>query len=747
MRKILLVSLFLFLFIPVHGEDLEVDTTQCLEEIVVTSLYKGSIFQKLQPIPTATLSMQRIEEERIENVKDLSAIIPNYYIPEYGSKMTSSMYVRGMGARIDNPIMGLYVDGVPYFNKNNFDFDFCDIRSITVLRGPQSTLFGRNTMGGVIDITTLSPFSFQGTRLKAEYGNGNTLRLQASTYAVTNDSLGISASIYYKHSDGYYTNNYDGSDCDWSNSAGLRLRLQKTLSETTSFDNALSVSWLKQGGYPYRYLDSLENLSAVNYNDECGYRRLNINDGLSVQWLLGDFSLTNVAAYQYTDDCMQLDQDFLPKSMFTMKQAQREHLVSDELILKLRQTSTWTPLSGIMLFGRHIKMNAPVNFKADGINELILSNANKGIQTAFPNDEIKFAEDHFTITDDFRTETAGVAIYHNSTYRTGNFQLEGGIRLDAEKSWFNYDCSSLVNYRFTYNMPVFEELETLIKGKQSQQYMELLPRLSIAYLFGSSRIYASLSKGYKSGGFNTQLFSDILQNGMMNNMMQDIGVQMLNPTSNYTVSEVIEYKPEYSWNYEVGINYAKPNFTADAVLFFINCRDQQLTVFPEGQSTGRMMTNAGRTRNFGAELSMSYWCNQWRFTANYGYTNATFRNYRSGGEDYRGKYVPYVPQHTVALGSEYAFLFSGKLLDKLTLGVSWRGIGPIYWDEQNSVKQKFYGTFDASIRLQKQKFSCTIWGKNLTDTSYNVFYFVSMGNRFLQRGKPLQFGISFNYEI
>ena len=72
-----------------------------------------------QPISSSVIGGELLKSERILSIKDLSAIAPNFYQPDYGSKMTSSIYVRGFGARIDQPIIGLTVDGVPYLNKNN----------------------------------------------------------------------------------------------------------------------------------------------------------------------------------------------------------------------------------------------------------------------------------------------------------------------------------------------------------------------------------------------------------------------------------------------------------------------------------------------------------------------------------------------------------------------------------------------------------------------------------------------------
>ena len=84
--------------------------------------------------------------------------------------MTSTIYVRGMGARIDQPVVGFNVDNVPFLNKDGYDFDIEDIDRIEVLRGPQSTLYGRNTMGGLVNVYTLSPMKYQGLRSMLEYG-------------------------------------------------------------------------------------------------------------------------------------------------------------------------------------------------------------------------------------------------------------------------------------------------------------------------------------------------------------------------------------------------------------------------------------------------------------------------------------------------------------------------------------------------------------------------------------------------
>lgn len=82
----------------------------------------------------------------------LSGIVPGLHIPAYGASLTSTIYLRGLGSRMENPAMGLYLDGVPVVDKNAYDFDWEGIRSASMVRGPQGTLYGRNAMGGVLSL-------------------------------------------------------------------------------------------------------------------------------------------------------------------------------------------------------------------------------------------------------------------------------------------------------------------------------------------------------------------------------------------------------------------------------------------------------------------------------------------------------------------------------------------------------------------------------------------------------------------
>ena len=187
--------------------------------------------------------------------------------------------------------------------------------------------------------------------------------------------------------------------------------------------------------------------------------------------------------------------------------------------------------------------------------------------------------------------------------------------------------------------------------------------------------------------------------------------------------------------------------------FWIECRDQQLTVFPDGLTTGRMMSNAGKSRSRGVELSAAWDVFKFtnlshlRLTANYGYTHAQFEEFNDGVNDYSGNYLPYAPQHTISLGASYNWWIGGRVLDEVVLAASWQGAGNIYWNEANTLKQDFYSLLNASVELRKGDFSLSLWGRNLTNTDYYTFYFKSMNRNFFNCGKPIRLGATLSFAM
>lgn len=745
--------------------------TLSLAEVSVTAIKQSASLLR-DPVAVTILDAKPIERLNIQGMKDMTDIAPNFYMPEYGSRMTASVYVRGIGARIDQPAVGLNVDNVPYLNKNGFDFDMLDIQRIEVLRGPQSTLYGRNTIAGLINVYTLSPLAWQGVRVMAEGSLPGAGRAGAGVYHRFSPKVGMSVNGMWSRSHGWQRNLHTGRMADAANDLSGRWKTVLQPSEALSIENVLSANRSRQQGYPYTYAVT----GTIDYNDPCHYRRTSVTDGLTVRWTRGSLSLASITGYQFLHDDMMLDQDFLSQSYFTLRQQQLDRSITQDLVLRGHHGGySW--LAGVFGFYKYGSMDAPVNFKRDGIDNLILPNI-RGNMPSFI--QLDWDGDNFVLGSEFRHHVRGAAIYHQSTYDWRHLSFALSVRYEFEQSALRYHSYCSTGVHGTVNMPQIPRPITFalpadidIADRMRQNFRQLLPKASITYNLTNSAIYASVAKGYKAGGFNTQMFSNFLQQRLtdtmrdeamqlMGNMMGGMGggqgarpaAEMPGQTTaetEYSAADYVSYRPETSWNYEIGGHFSCDGGRVYSTLtaFLIDVRDQQITVFPEGTSTGRMMTNAGRTRSAGAELSIRYSpTSRWQFDLSYGYTHATFRHFFDGRQDLSGRHVPYAPSNTLYLAASHRLPIRGcTWADALSFTADVRGTGRIYWDEENLYHQPFYVRLGASVRLEHSRYSVDLWGKNLTDTRYNVFRYESIGNQFYQRGRGISGGITLRVKI
>ena len=709
-----------------------------LSEVSVTAIKGSRAGMSLTPVAATVVSEDEVERLGIVTMKNVSEVAPNFYIPDYGSRMTSSVYVRGIGARIDQPSVGLNVDNVPFLNKDNYDFDLVDIERIEVMRGPQSTLDGRNSMAGTINITTLSPLRWQGIRLLAEGGTGGTARAAAGIYTRLCQRVGMSLTADFHYQSGFFRNTWNDSRADREEGGSLRWKTAWRPSASVVVENTAAMSLSRQHGYPYAW----EETGKIAYNDTCFYRRTGLTDGLTVRWTRPGVSVSSITSVQYIDDNMTLDQDFLTDSYFTLTQKRREWALTQDVVAK-GTAGRYSWLGGLFGFYRHTDMDAPVTFKADGIERLITGHRNE----MNPDYPVTWDSDLFPLYSTFTMPAGGFAAYHRSSVDIGSFTVAGDLRLDIEHTQLDYLSSCHATYT-VHNLTdpahpsihARQSVDIDNPGSLSRTFTQLLPRLSVTWRVPSlprSSVYVSAAKGYKAGGFNTQMFSDVLQQQVMSQM----GV-----TSKYDISEIVSYRPEKSWNYELGAHLSDPagRLTGDVALFWIECRDQQLTMFPDGVTTGRIMANAGRTRSRGAELSARWLAlPSLAVQAAWGFTDARFTEFFNGISDYSGCRVPYAPSNTLFAGVTWHHAFPhGSIVDNIEANVNVRGTGDIYWDEANTRRQPFYARLGASVRISRGCWSLDVWGDNLTDTRYDTFSYVSIGNTFMQRGKPARGGVT-----
>jgi outer membrane receptor protein involved in Fe transport len=688
-------------------------TTVKLTEVVVSSLKETSPQQT--PLSSSILSSKQLNSSQVTSIRDLSGLVPNFFIPNYGSAMSTTSYIRGVGSRNSGQSMGLYVDNVPYFEKSTFDFDFYDIRQIEVLRGSQGTLYGRNAESGIVNIYTLSPLSYQGTKFAVTAGNYGLLNVKAAHYAKLSSTLGVSASGYYNKDNGFFTNKATGKAADDLTSAGARVKLVWDITPKFNAQYNVNFDYVEQGAFPYGKYDLNTNkIAQPDFNDTSSYKRTMLTNSLFLQYKTKAFVLSSTTSHQYYSDDMRMDLDYTSANKMALEQAQKQHAFNEEINIKSKTNNDYQWSFGATGFIQTIDMDSPLNMK----------------------------NYHLTIPGLYNTNNKGVAIFHQSTLN--NILVKGlsataGLRLDYET--VNLD----------YNTYIDQFVPAKFKGNESASFTEFLPKLSLKYAWNDRQfVYATASRGYKTGGFNVQMFSDLLTNAMP-------PVNALHPD----VRRAIKYKPEFSWNYEVGGQCLTFNdhLKTTLSLFYINVDNMQLAkIF--SSTTGRMITNAGQVESKGVELSFDANLGG-GFSAglNYGLANATFLNYTDTlksynnmgkpvytAVDYKGKFVPYAPQNTLSVSGTYEHSFEHGIIDHLLATLQYTGIGKIYWTESNAVSQDFYSLVNAKVAVTKGAFGLELWAKNLLSTRYNAFYFYSAGN-FGQAGKPLQLGATLKCEF
>jgi outer membrane receptor protein involved in Fe transport len=468
------------------------------------------------------------------------------------------------------------------------------------------------------------------------------------------------------------------------------------------------------------------------------------NNNLQLEYQTAHFKLTATTGYQFLSDSMIMDQDFTSNSVFTLTQTQKLHNITEEILLRSTGASHVEWIIGAFGMFEHLKTHAPVVFEEDGVAMIQ--------QFIPPTMPIYILNQQLFVNGSYRTTCINAAMFAQATWNNmfdTKLSLTGGLRLDYEENSLKALTATDITYIFSLETP--SQPTTImyqIDGKSKIHSLPILPKVSLTYnVLENYMFYVSVAKGYRSGGHNIQMFSDLLQN--------KIKTDPLNFSQEpIDIEKAVSYKPEYSMNFELGSrgDIVKKRLWTNIALFYINLNDQQIAEFaPTG--AGRMIKNAGKSRSYGLEIAFHAIITQ-NVDCNiaYGFSDATFTQYivrinDVKTQDFSGKKVPFVPQHTLSAACNYTRLLNKRWIDKINVSVQGIGAGKIYWTENNDIYQPFYALLNAKITFEKQGYQLSLWGKNLTNNNYLAFYFETMGNSFAQKGKPIQYGITLSAKI
>ena len=752
-----------------------------IDEIVVTSQPKEVFRLRQQPLSSSSLSSKGINSLGVRDLRDVSAYVPSFVMPDYGARYTSSIYVRGFGSRINNPAVGIYVDDVPVMSKSAYNSHFYGISRIDVLRGPQGTLYGQNTEGGLVRIYTRNPMQYTGTDVKVSAGSYFWRDVELGHYARLGDDMAFSVAAFYDGQNGFLHNAVSGERADRMNEAGGRLRFVFKPSGKFTADVTAAYQHVSQNAFAYGVLNpATMTVADPSSNYQNHYRRDMLTTGVGLKYDDPRFLLSSMTSYQYLHDDILMDQDYTADDYMHLTQTQIHNAVTEEITLKSKRASVWNWLFGAAANYQWLHTDGPVYFGdamtsgiASGIrrsiyNGILKGFTAKGMSEAAASAVIERAGGvnvwlSMQVPGSFSTPQLNVGIFHESNICiTPRLTATLGLRYDCSRVKVNYDTEA------TMNMDVMVmgtgrsgRIASRLASDAADGFSQLLPKVALSYkLADGNMLYALISKGYRAGGYNIQMFSDILQTELNANSKNAMNgdYNVAHTKDDYArVNATIAYKPEVSWNYEVGshLTLFGNSVHLDLSAFFMRISNQQLSVMAGQYGFGRMMVNAGRSRSLGAEMSLrgAALDNRLDWQVSYALCNTVFRDYKDSIKvnganvvrDYCNKRVPYIPMHTIGAAADYRIDINRAGLRNMVIGVSGTAMGRIWWDEENSYGQKLYALLNAHVDADWGLLKISLWGKNLTSTRYNTFAIESSATgeklRFAQRGMPVQVGV------
>lgn len=759
-----------------------------IDEVVVVSQPKENVRLRQQSLSSTSVGGFQIQKLGTRDLRELSSYIPNFVMPNYGSRLSSAMYVRGIGSRVNSPAVGIYLDGIPVMSKSAFNLHHYQTSRIDILRGPQATLYGQNTEGGLVRIYSRNPFEYEGTDLKLSYGSRYYRSVELAHYHRINDHLAFTVAAFNDAQKGFFRNTNTGNRADKYDEAGGKIVLKAKLNRGWNVDLLANYQYVDQNGFPYGKLDLETGKASLPSTTFDGtYLRHSFISGVTVNHTGADYSFASTTSYQYLKDKMNMDQDYLPADYMSILQEQLQNSLTQEFTLKSNRAvgGFWNWTAGGFFSYQWLKTNGPVFFN-EGMTQPIGNAIQKQMYNAMLNVMVqkmmaqgmpemvakaaaaKAIEKAGGVSMNVNMGAPG--LYHTPQWNLGffhesNFNITDrltatlGLRYDLMHTAIHYDASAymqmsanVMGKKATY------VLDSSLDHEVSDDYSQLLPKFGLNLKIDElgSNVYATVSKGYRAGGYNIQMFSDVLQTELNANRNQAMRGDYHIPHTEedyQRIDKTIAYKPETSWNYEAGahLNLFDHMLHFDLSAFYMKVTNQQLSVMAGNYGFGRMMVNAGKSHSCGIEAALrgQLFDGKFDWAMNYGYTRAKFDKYVDGeGEDavdYKGKYIPYVPQHTMAAMADY------RLTDWLTLGANVNAQGKTYWDNANTYSQKLYAVLGAHIDLNFNAFNVSFWGRNLTDTNYNTFAVdnSATGTKeyFAQRGNPFQCGVDVRFHF
>ena len=670
------------------------DQASALDDVVVTARRRDELLKDV-PISVSALGEERLEQTGASDITALQQQTPNATVQvARGSNSTLISFIRGVGQQDPlwgfEPGVGLYVDDVYVARPQGAVLDIYDVQRIEVLRGPQGSLYGRNTVGGAIKYVTNRLSHDPELTLRGAYGSYNQVDLMASGSLPLADTFRVGAAIASYQRDGYGENINTGAEHYNKDVLAGRLSAEweprEEMSIRLAYDRVQDDSNPRHG---HRLVAGATPAGAVLpsvYDTNAGLGDDNsvMSQGASatVQIDLNDhWTFKSITAWREGETTTVIDFDNTPAATLDIP----GFYADDQLTQEFQFLFDYDRIQGVAGFFY-------LDGHAEGAFDTVLGNAGFVIGT---NGQVNteswagFADVNLDLTD--------------------RLHLGLGLRYtldDKQGTVFRANYATATRSPLLGGTP---RAPTLLRTSytRSKDFSQFTPRIALSFdLTDDMTTYASYSQGFKSGGFDMR------------------GDAILTPNT------VNGYDPETVNSYEMGLKGALDRLTFAASIFYNEYKDQQVTTqVPAVAGIASFVDNVGSSTFYGAEFE-----GQLRIldslSANFavGYLNSDFEEFLRYNlttlafEDISDQVVlQNAPEWTGYLGLTWIGDVAGGSL-AVTPSVSYRGDSSMFEFPNPILDQQAYTLVDLAIVWTdpSDRYTLGLYGKNLTDEEYRV---------------------------
>ncbi|NEU66828.1 TonB-dependent receptor [Spirosoma agri] len=757
-----------------HEEIRLEESANQLSDVVITSRRRQESAQDV-PIPISVVSGVRAEDAGAFNVNRLKELVPSVQLYASNARNTT-LNIRGLGSSFGltndgiDPGVGFYVDGVYYARPAATALDFVDIEQVEVLRGPQGTLFGKNTTAGAFNITTRAPSFQTGGTFETSYGNLNYMQAKASITGPLSKKLAARVSFSATQRDGTVYNTTTLKPTNTLNNLGYRVQLLYKPTEKVAITITGDNSRQRPDGYAtvvagvvttkraaYRQFNAIiadlgYTLPTTNpfdrITDADSPWRVNNDFGgasVNVDAKIGRGTLTSTTAWRYWVWDPSNDRDFTGLPVLTKSQGNsRHHQWTQEIRYAGQFSSRLSGVAGVFIIDQDLRSD-PVQTEESGSAQWRFSQSSTSALWKTPG-----LFDGFGTNTTSRLKTLGAAVFGQVDWAISDkWHLLPGIR-------FNYDKKDVDYKRQTYGglQTTDPALLALKNGLYTNQ----------AFAFGveENNFSGQLTLAYKAS-------KQLNAYATYANSYKPVGVNLGGlPTANgVTLIDLARVKPEYVTHYEVGVKTRPtPGSTFNVTVYNTDIDDYQTQVQTAEVGVNRgYLANAEKVRVRGVELDGNIRVgNNFSLNGALTYTDGKYVSFKNapvpleetGGEsafkDISGGVLPGISKWAGSLGGEVSG--AGKLLN--LDGRFFLAIDGYYRSSFSSSPSPSaflnidgYTLFNARVGFRASNgMSILLWSRNVTNKNYFEQLLPAAGNAGQYAavlGDPRTYGTTLRY--